>query len=399
MTRREFFEAIDSAVELIWKARRTGVEALIVHHDEADGICSAAITLKALEDTGFEVKPVCLEKLYPETVEEIYRESCFNLIVFTDIGGAHASLISEVNKSRIPTLILDHHKPEKPSTPSVFNLSPDLYGLNGDEISASTVAYMFAKKVSDEVKKLAHLALIGSAEIPGSISGLNLEATWDALTQGLVEPSGRNDFKVKAMGKPLSYRRLSSILSVLGSVGYYRGGPSIGLKVCLEGLTPEAEEAALRFEEERKIANRRLLWKLRREGLRIERYTQWFHSRDNYKGMGVKVIGSFCSYLRYQRSIVKPNLYLLGFMYMPREIPGFKPLRGDYTKVSGRLPKPLEEEVKKGDKPALSEVLPEACRRHGGFGDGHAAAASGVILRGEERGFIRDFDVIVESML
>ncbi|MCX8162106.1 MAG: hypothetical protein N3E44_03820 [Candidatus Bathyarchaeota archaeon] len=397
MGRSELFKAAREAVEFIKPIGRRKGSSLLIHHDEADGICSAAIASKALESLGFTVKPICLEKLYREVLEEIYRSSIFDAIVFTDIGGAHAGYISRLNTDRIPTIILDHHKPEQPSNPSVFNLSPDLYGLNGDEISASTVAYIFAKVAYPEAENLAHLALIGSAEIPGPIRGLDMEATQDAIRRGLVEPAGREDYRVKAMGRPLSYKKISGILSILGSVGYYRGGPTLGLKACLEGLTGEIESFASKLEDERREANRKLLSRLYREGLTVDGYTQWFHVEDSFSGMGVKVIGSFCSYLRYQKRIVRPDLYIIGFMHMSREIPGFNPLKSDYSKVSGRLPEWLEGEVKKGLKPPLSIILPKACETYGGFGDGHTSAASGVVLRGEEEGFIEEFNRLVSE--
>lgn len=393
----EFFKAIRDALDLVKPIGRRGGSTLLIHHDEADGICSAAIASKALENLGFTVKPVCLEKLYREVLEEIYLRSVFDTIVFTDIGGAHAGYISRLNTNGIPTIILDHHKPERSLTPSILNLSPDLYGLDGDEISASTVAYIFAKIAYPEAEELAHLALIGSAEIPGPLRGLDMEATQDAIRRGLVEPTSGGDYKVKAMGRPLSYKRISSILSILGSVGYYRGGPTLGLKACLEGLTEEIESFASKLEDERREANRKLLSKLYREGLTMDGYTQWFHAEDLFSGMGVKVIGSFCSYLRYQKRIVRPDLYIIGFMYMSREIPGFSPLRNDYSKVSGRLPERLEDDVKRGLKPPLSTILPRACEAYGGFGDGHISAASGIILRGEEEGFIEEFNRLVSE--
>jgi hypothetical protein len=397
--RLEFFKAARDSVDLLKPIGRRGGSSLLIHHDEADGICSAAIALKALENLGFTVKPICLEKLYREVLEEVYRRSIFDAIVFTDIGGAHAGYISKLNVDGIPTVILDHHKPEPSSNPSVVNLSPDLYGLNGDEISASTVAYIFAKMVYPGAEELAHLALIGSAEIPGPLRGLDMEATQDAIRRGFLEPTGRGDYRVKAMGRPLSYRKLSSILSILGSVGYYRGGPMLGLKACLEGLTEDIESLSSKLEDERREANRKLLSKLYREGLRIDGYVQWFHAEDTFSGMGVKVIGSFCSYLRYQRRIVRPDLYIVGFMYMSREIPGFSPLRNDYSKVSGRLPEELEDEVRRGLKPPLSIVLPKACEAYGGFGDGHASAASGVVLKGMEERFVEEFNRLVSESL
>ena len=50
-------------------------ESTLVHHDDADGLCSAAITKTALEREGFQVETFCLEKTYPEFVEDLDRKS------------------------------------------------------------------------------------------------------------------------------------------------------------------------------------------------------------------------------------------------------------------------------------------------------------------------------------
>jgi single-stranded DNA-specific DHH superfamily exonuclease len=38
--------------------------ALVIHHDEADGLCSGALTKLALDKLGLETHPICLDKLY-----------------------------------------------------------------------------------------------------------------------------------------------------------------------------------------------------------------------------------------------------------------------------------------------------------------------------------------------
>jgi len=124
------------------------------------------------------------------------------------------------------------------------------------------------------------------------------------------------------------------------------------------------------------------------------RHTQWFHAQDIFKGMGTKVLGSFCSYLRFQR-IVNPSKYLVGFTNMSRELPGFGQLDKDFVKVSSRAPDLLGKMIEGGKKPPLSEALPEACAIYGGFGDGHSVAASGILLEGAEEEFMQTFEKLV----
>jgi single-stranded DNA-specific DHH superfamily exonuclease len=67
------------------------------------------------------------------------------LIVFADFAGRIAPILSDLNRGRNLTLILDHHVAEAATDPKVHNLDPDLYGLKGDrDISGSTTCYLFA---------------------------------------------------------------------------------------------------------------------------------------------------------------------------------------------------------------------------------------------------------------
>jgi len=374
-------------------------EVLVIHHDEADGICSASITKKALERDRFKVKALCLEKLFPTIIDRLHSGQG-QIFVYTDIGAAHVGRISKVNAGKNLTIILDHHDTERSTDSSVHNLSPELYGISGEhEASASTIAYLFAKTMDKANIESAHLAVIGSAEIPGPLSGLNIEPLQDAIKNNLAEvrKTGKTeDIKILAIGKPVSYRRLSTLLSVMGSVGYYSKGPELAISACLKGFSPEIDKIAGDLEEKRKIANQRLLERLRREGLNQMNHTQWFHAEDAFMGMGTKVLGSFCSYLRFQ-SIVNPTRYLVGFTNMSRELPGFGQLDKDFVKVSSRAPDLLGKMIEEGRKPPLSKVLPEACAVYGGFADGHSVAASGILLAGVEGEFIQTLEKLVSK--
>src|SRR5207245_7955381 len=179
----------------------------------------------------------------------------------------------------------------------------------------------------------------------------------------------------------------SSILNVLGSVGYYRGGTQLGLSACIKGFEKQILETTKGLEEERKNANQRMMEKVRDGGLTQMKNVQWFHAGENYKGMSGKVVGSFCSYLSYQR-FVNPVKYLIGMMNVPPEVPGWCRLPSPLVKVSGRAPQPLAKMIEGGKRPPLSKILPESCERVGGFGDGHTVAASGVFPIAREEAFL-----------
>ncbi|MEM3606225.1 MAG: hypothetical protein QXE30_01020, partial [Candidatus Bathyarchaeia archaeon] len=302
----------------------------------------------------------------------------------------------QLNKMKNLIIILDHHDTTPILNKSIYNLNPELFGLTGEkEASASSTAYFFAKSLNEENMDLAHLAVIGSVEVPGEPIGLNKMALDDALKKNLVKISGK-EVKVLALNEPISIKRASTLLSILGSVGYYQNGPEIGISVCLNGFSEESKRKAIELEEKRRKANEKMLNELKSKGLNQLKNTQWFYAGNVFSDMGAKVIGSFCSYLSFQR-IVNPEKYLLGMMPMAKEIPNFGLLKEDYIKVSGRAPKKLAILINNRKKPALSKVLPKVCEFFNGFGDGHSVAASGVFLKEKMEEFPFKFDSQIEE--
>ena len=384
-----FQDKLDLAVSAVRES--TIREAVVLHHDEADGLTSAALTKLALSSLGLETRLICLDKLYPEVVKDI-ESGPPRVIAYVDLGSGHIDWLTKANSARGLILVLDHHDTASTQDPMLYNLNPELYGFSGEkDASSATAAYMFCRTVDPKLSSYAHLATIGSLELPGETQGLNLIAVKDAKDRGLLRDSGKGDLKIEAQGMNLTRTRASSLLNVLGSVGYYRSGPEMGIEACTNGFSEQTVERAKEFEEERKQANRKMLATIRKDGLSQKKNIQWFHAHDNYKGMGGKVVGSFCSYLRYQRGI-SPIKYLIGMMNVPADIPGWGKLPSSMVKVSGRAPQILTSLIEKGKKPSLSKILPESCSRVGGFGDGHSVAASGVFPVGKEEMFVDEID-------
>ena len=111
-------------------------------------------------------------------------------------------------------------------------------------------------------------------------------------------------------------------LQILGAVGYYDGGPELGVQASLEGISDKIKQKINEWEEKRKTVNKKLIGRLYRERLKETEHIQWFDAGDMYKGMGTKVIGQFCSFLSYQARLIKPDKYILGFVNVPPDVPG-----------------------------------------------------------------------------
>ena len=338
-------------------------DVILIFHDDADGLSSGAIAYHMLTKLGYNIRLVCVEKLLEDIIKFVHSEHN-RVIFYVDIGSPHGDKISKYNNSKNLTIILDHHDPTQASDPLVYNVNPEFFGLEGErDASGSVVTYFFAKTVDADNASLAPIALVGAQEIPGELTGMNL----------LV----KRDYE--SLGIEYDFKKMFSMLQILGSVGYYRNGPYLGIKACLEGLSRDIEDFAKRLEEERRKANRRMLAILYREGFRKGRYVQWFSDKNVFRGMGTKVIGTFCSYLSYQRKLVDQDKYIIGYMKMPPEIPGLMKLSSELIKVSCRAPERLRKLIEVGRYPGVNDVIIYSAERVNGIGDGHRYAASAVI--------------------
>jgi len=373
--------------------------SLIVHHGDADGLCGAAILGTTLEKIGCQPRLVCLEKLFPEVLREIHSGEN-DLVSYVDLGSPHVNRISEANPKKKPVLVIDHHDSEETEDTSIMNFNPELYGLSGEsEASGSTMAYVISRQIEASAQRFSAIALIGSAELPGDLVGINLEVFKEAIKHDLAKlsKSGRGKSIQIRLGESwINRHKASSILTALGSVGYYRDGPLLATSSLLTGLSEATVQLAQKMELQRKAAFDSMLSTIRKKGLMKSGNLQWVEVGSSFKGMGSKVIGTFLSILKYSK-VVNPWKYLLGFMELEPTVPGLGMLKGTWTKVSGRVPPSLEALINRGERQEISNIMMMAAEEVGGFADGHAYAASGVIPRGSEEAFIRLLDESVSG--
>ena len=117
---------LDSAVTAV---RESAIrEAVVLHHDEADGLTSAALTKLALSNLGLETRLICLDKLYPEVVRDI-ESGRPQVAAYIDLGSGHVDWLIEANSSKGLVLVLDHHDTTSIQNPLLYNLNPELYGF------------------------------------------------------------------------------------------------------------------------------------------------------------------------------------------------------------------------------------------------------------------------------
>jgi hypothetical protein len=398
---------IDAMEHAIREVRRWPDKTVqVFHHNDSDGLTSGAILTRAFERQGFKVRRFCLEKPYPAVLKKVFeQEGC--LLVFADFAGRIAPLLSELNKGRNLTLILDHHVAEASTDPRVINLDPDLFGLKGDrDISASTTCYLFALTMDPANRDLAHIATIGAVGdgffVDGQLVSQNHEAALEAVQQGLIEirkqKTGEQYLLTGSKGQ-IPVIEFGDYLDILGGVGYYQKGPDMGVRVCLEGVSPESDRMAEELKAIRTKVFDEEITRLQAGGLKQAPHIQWFHVEKRFFPMGVKMIGAFCDAIK-DTHLIDPQKYLAGFQIIPDEIPGFDAITFNEVKISMRASHYLEEEIRAGRAMGLNVFLPEATNRLGGFSDAcHSLTAATTVAIGKEEKLIEEMEKIIKGEL
>jgi single-stranded-DNA-specific exonuclease len=396
-----FIDAMEHAIQEVKQWPEKTVQ--LFHHNDSDGLSSGAILTRAFERQGYKVKRFCLEKPYPAVLRRVYKQEG-SLIVFADFAGRIAPLISELNKGRNLTLILDHHVAEASTDPRVHNLDPDLHGLKGDrDISGSTTCYLFALAMDPINRDMAHIAAIGAVGdgffVDGRLVSQNREATLEAVHQGKIEireqGKGEQYFLESSKG-PIKCIEVGDYLDLLGGVGYYQNGPDMGVKVCLEGFSPESDRMVEQLKTIRtKIFNEEIT-RLESGELKQAPHIQWFNVEKRFFPMGVKMIGAFCDAIK-DTDLIDPQKYLAGFQVIPEEIPGFEAIKFNEVKVSMRVSPFMEGEIRATRAMGLNILLPEATEKLGGFSDAcHSLTAATTVAIGKEQKLIEEMEKIIQ---
>jgi single-stranded-DNA-specific exonuclease len=376
----------------------------VFHHNDSDGLSSGAILTRALERQGFNVQRFCLEKPYPAVLRKVYEQEG-KILIFADFAGRIAPLISELNKGRNLTLILDHHVAEASTDPKVHNLDPDLFGLKGDrDISASTTCYLFAMTMNPINRDMAYIAAIGAVGdgffVDGQLVSQNHDAALEAAQQGKIEIRKQErgeKYLVTGSKGQITVAELGDYLDILGGVGYYQKGPDMGVRVCLEGASPESDQRVEELKAIRTKVFSQEIARLKSGGMKQAPHIQWFHVEKRLFPMGVKMIGAFCDAIR-ETNLIDPQKYLAGFQIIPDEIPGFGDIKFNEVKISMRVSPFMEGEIRAGRAMGLNVLLPEATTRLGGFSDAcHSLTAATTVAIGKEEMLIEEMEKIIQG--
>jgi len=385
--------AMAEAAEQVRSWPATG--ALVLHHNDADGITSGAIVQRALSRLGRSVRRLCLEKPYPQVLERVLADAG-QLIVLADFAGRIAPLLSQLNRGRNLVIVLDHHKAQPATDSLVLNLDPDLYGFLGDrDVSASSTCLLFATALDAANNDLAGMATLGAVGdgfyVNGHLHSLNQEVARLAEGQGQVVITTDSKGAHYALASSEGHRSLTELarcLDTLGAVGYYEGGADQGVELCLSAFTRDVSRQLERLQALRDHAFATETKRLAQRGLGTTEHLQWLHVEDRFAPMGVKTIGVFLEHIK-DSDLVDPHKYLAGFQHLPDQIPGLGAIIFNQVKISMRVPAPVAAGIRQGEMPGLDTFLPAATKLVGGFADAcHSLTAATTVAAGQEETLI-----------
>lgn len=406
-----FAASFAQAASVVNQRSGAGETALVIHHNDADGITSGAILSAALQRCGYRPTTCSLEKPYPELLPQIYRKAAA-LYVYGDLGSAYIDAIASAadsNDNVSPTILVDHHLTGPSPTPKVLNVNGELHGLSGSlDISGASTCLLFALALDETNIDLASLAVIGSFEIPGPLRSVNAAVLAAACDGNMVTTPFKSaspmDPPFRRMGPDGERWRESLVglgadrvpvgkafsdLETCGAVGYYLGGSEVALSICRRGYGNDELEFLAAVELRRQKAFRDLDSAVA-SGETVRRgKVCYLDAGFALEGLGAKVIGSYLTCL-----VKKPapdrdkNCYLIASMPLVPDVPHLGRLPGSQVKFSGRVFPELAEDILSGGKPSLEYLFSEAAARCGGYGDGHKVAASAVVPASKRLDFV-----------
>lgn len=175
------------AAELVKKHRNDSVE--VISHMDADGVCAAALTSKALDRLDIIHNVKFVRMLYRDVVEDLDPA---DLTIFTDLGSSQLQNL-KMKFAGKDVIIADHHAPERTEGwPELVHLNAHHYNMNGvQEVSGSGMAYLIAKELDEKNSDLAALAVVGAIgdvqDAWGKLVGHNRKIAKDAISAGTIE--------------------------------------------------------------------------------------------------------------------------------------------------------------------------------------------------------------------
>ena len=171
------FLDMQKAMDRLKKVDKKNEKILVFGDYDADGITSALVVKKSLDEAGFNSLIYIPHKekegygLNKKAVESFLTEN-IKLIITTDCGIANWEEVEQINKMGIDVIITDHHHipPKIPKAVAIINPKMEKSNYPFEDLAGVGVAFKFAQAVyktfmpekEDQIKWLLDLVAIGT---------------------------------------------------------------------------------------------------------------------------------------------------------------------------------------------------------------------------------------------
>ncbi|HEC63506.1 MAG TPA: hypothetical protein ENI38_03880, partial [Candidatus Acetothermia bacterium] len=90
MGKAEYLAALEEGIGRLRKSKAK--KLVVVHHNDADGLSSAAVLAAALSRAGYQVERVPLERVHPPVNERLHDRYAGIPILYVDLGARAAPM-------------------------------------------------------------------------------------------------------------------------------------------------------------------------------------------------------------------------------------------------------------------------------------------------------------------
>ncbi len=376
-------------------------EAIILHHNDADGISSGFIINSVLNELGVKTYRYSLEIMFPHAIDIILKQYGGIPIFIVDLG---TQIVSKFVKDDIENeiIIIDHHKYDctrkVPENVHIFN--PRTYGIDADfEGSSSINAHRFALSLIDNFK-YSSIGLIGAIGDGMYKRNKNNFIGLDAIVLAGAENYGdlkfkNNNYWLQIVAKEIEFTEfVRKYINVLGSVGYESGGINLAFQL-LEKKIPIMDPRISHIRNLKRRKYEEVIKYFISSGFEEGKNYYSFNVYDKFSPMGVKEIGNFLDSVIYNKEVeLKDDKYLFGAQkVMPVKGIG-EVVNVESLKLSMRVGKGLVDKIKKGELPDLAEISNQFENIPGGI---HALSAAVIIPVTEYQNVLNKIDDFISN--
>lgn len=371
---------------------------LAVFSDDGDGIASALLIKIIADKLGIDSSLICLDKVFPEVLEELMTNRMYDLIIFLDLGGPFHRLIRREYLEKF--IIIDHHEEHVSPMNNLLYINPTRYGFNMDDAPlTSTIIYYIFKSISDrDALKWSWIGVLGLGENPNPPQALNWRMLQDAIRSGHVVKHGKS-FRIVYNNIRKSYQALYKDVTIISSGGYFKDAYIDLFRYLLDGDSNRIRREAEKYNNLRRNAFGKLLKILEEEGLSVGANIQWFMDYDHdFYNLGTRIFDSFVSYVSYQARLYDKRKYIIGLCERNPYIPGYGYLSIDWYNVAVRVSKSLGFLIDIGKMQPVSALVEVAAYRANGLGYGHRDKGAAVVPYHMGDEFLKYFDELAGGL-